>query len=70
MAAKLDDFWLQMRVVNMDVPASDKLTKQQQKETFTSCALKLSDALQPYFKLRELIIPNCSLLRQKGILAM
>ena len=23
MAAKLDDFWLQMRIANMNVPASD-----------------------------------------------
>ena len=52
MAAKLDDFWLQMRIANMDVPASDKLTKRQPKEAFISCAPKLSDALQRYFKLK------------------
>ena len=58
MAAKLDDFWLQMRVANMDVPASDKLTKQQPKEAFTSCAPKLSDALQRYFKLKGIDKPK------------
>ena len=52
MAAKLDDFWLQMRVANMDVPASDKLTKQQPKEAFTSSAPKLSDALMKYCALK------------------
>ena len=52
MAAKLDDFWLQMRVANMDVPASDKLTKQQPKEAFTSSAPKLSDALTMYCALK------------------
>ena len=52
MAAKLDDFWLQMRVANMDVPASDKLTKQQLKEAFTSSAPKLSDALAKYCALK------------------
>ena len=29
MAAKLDDFWLQMRLSSLDVPASDRLIKQQ-----------------------------------------
>ena len=52
MAAKLDDFWLQMRVANMDVPASDKLTKQQPKQAFTSSAPKLSDALIKYCALK------------------
>ena len=52
MAAKLDDFWLQMRVANMDVPASDKLTKQQPKEAFTSSAPKMSDALVKYCALK------------------
>jgi len=52
MAAKLDDFWLQMRVANMDVPASDKLAKQQPKEAFTSSAPKLSAALAKYCALK------------------
>ena len=46
MAAKLDDFWLQMRLSHLDVPASDRLIKQQPVRSFTSCAPKLSDALQ------------------------
>ena len=28
-AGKLDDFWLQLRVANMNIPAADKLTDQQ-----------------------------------------
>ena len=52
MAAKLDDFWLQMRVANFNVPTSDKLTKQQPKEAFTSSAPKLSDALMKYCALK------------------
>ena len=52
MAAKLDDFWLQMRVATMDVPASDKLTMQQPIEAFMSSAQKLSDALTKYCALK------------------
>jgi len=29
MAWRLDDFWLQLRVANMDIPSVDKLTTQQ-----------------------------------------
>ena len=46
MAAKLDDFWLQMRLSHLDVPASDRLVKQQPVSSFTSSAPKLSDALK------------------------
>ena len=35
MAAKLDDFWLQMRLSHMNVPASGRLVKQQTINTFT-----------------------------------
>ena len=52
MAAKLDDFWLQMRLSHLDVPASDRLVKQQPKEAFTSSAPKLSDALTKYCALK------------------
>ena len=52
LASKLDDFWLQMRISNMDVPAANLLTKGQPKETFTSCAPKLSDALEKYCRLK------------------
>ncbi|MDG1935538.1 MAG: hypothetical protein P8I83_03850 [Paracoccaceae bacterium] len=31
-ASKLDDFWLQMRISNMDVPAANLLTKGQPKK--------------------------------------
>ena len=52
MAAKLDDFWLQMRLSHLDVPASDRLVKQQPREAFTSSAPKLSDALMKYCALK------------------
>jgi len=52
MAAKLDDFWLQMRLSNLDVPAADRLVKQQPIKTFTSSAPKLSDALAKYCALK------------------
>ena len=52
MAAKLDDFWLQMRLSHLDVPASDRLVKQQPINTFTSSAPKLSDALAKYCALK------------------
>jgi len=52
MAAKLDDFWLQMRLSHLDVPASDRLVKQQPTSTFKSSAPKLSDALIKYCALK------------------
>jgi len=52
MAAKLDDFWLQMRLSHLDVPASDRLVKQQPVSSFTSSAPKLSDALIKYCALK------------------
>jgi integrase len=52
MAAKLDDFWLQMRLSHLNVPASDRLVKQQSIQTFTSSAPKLSDALTKYCALK------------------
>ena len=52
MAAKLDDFWLQMRLSHLDVPALDRLVKQQPKEAFTSSAPILSNALTKYCALK------------------
>lgn len=52
MAAKLDDFWLQMRLSHLDVPALDRLVKQQPKEAFTSSAPKLSGAFTKYCALK------------------
>ena len=52
LASKLDDFWLQIRISKLDVPAANLLTKGQPKETFTSCAPKLSDALEKYCRLK------------------
>ena len=51
-ASKLDDFWLQMRVREMDVPASSLLIRKKPAEAFTSCAPKLSDALEKYCRLK------------------
>ena len=52
MASKLDDFWLQMRIGEMDVPASSLLIRKKPAEAFTSCAPKLSDALETYCRLK------------------
>jgi integrase len=51
-ASKLDDFWLQMRISDMDVPASHLLVKGKPKDTFTSYASSLSDALATYCSLK------------------
>ena len=50
-AGKLDDFWLQLRVANMDIPAADKLTSQQPLKHSKSYAPKLSDAVERYCRL-------------------
>ena len=52
MAGKLDDFWLQLRVANMDIPAADKLTIQQPLKHSKSYAPTLSDALERYCRLK------------------
>ena len=52
MAGRLDDFWLQLRVANMDIPAAHKLTIQQPLKVVNSYAPKLSDALERYFRLK------------------
>ena len=51
-ASKLDDFWLQMRLADIDVPAANLLVKGQPKESFTSYASSLSDALATYCSLK------------------
>jgi integrase len=51
-ASKLDDFWLQMRISDMDVPASHLLVKGKPKDAFTSYASSLSDALVTYCSLK------------------
>ena len=51
-ASKLDDFWLQMRIADMDVPASHLLIKGKPKDAFTSYACSLSDALATYCSLK------------------
>ena len=52
LASKLDNLWLHMRIANMDVPAANLLIKGQPKESFTSYAPKLSDALELYCRLK------------------
>ena len=52
MAGKLDDFWLQLRVANMDIPAADKLTVQQPLKPSKSYAPTLSNALEKYCRLK------------------
>ena len=52
LANKLDDFWLKMRISELEVPASHLLIKGQRTETFTSYAPKLSDALEKYCRLK------------------
>ena len=51
-AGKLDDFWLQMRVSNMGVPAASLLVKTSAAVAVTSHASKLSDALAKYCALK------------------
>ena len=51
-ASKLDDFWLQMRIADMDVPASHLLVRSKPKDVFTSYASSLSDALATYCSLK------------------
>ena len=49
LANKLDDFWLQMHISLLEVPAAELLITGQPIETFTSCTTKLSDALEEYY---------------------
>ena len=51
-ASKLDDFWLQIRIADMDIPASHLLVKGKPKDAFTSYASSLSDALATYCSLK------------------
>ena len=51
-AGKLDDFWLQMRVANMDVPAASLLVKKAVLQSTASHAPTLSEALQKYCTLK------------------
>jgi hypothetical protein len=54
LASKLDDFWLKMRISQMEVPAAELLIKGQPTNTFTSFSPKLSDALEKYCRLKEI----------------
>ena len=48
LASKLDDFWLKMRISNIDAPASNLLIRGLPAKAFTSYAPKLFDALEKY----------------------
>ena len=50
--SKLDDFWLKMRISDIDTPASYLLVKGQIKEVFKSSAPTLSDSLVTYCSLK------------------
>ncbi len=52
LASKLDDFWLKIRISELEMPASHLLIKGQPKETFTSYATTLSDSLEKYCRLK------------------
>ena len=52
LASKLDDFWLKLRISNIDVPASNLLVKGQPAKSFTSNFPKLSGALNKYCLLK------------------
>ena len=52
LASKLDDFWLKMRISDIDTPASHLLVKGQIKEVFKSSAPTLSDSLATYCSLK------------------
>ena len=51
-SSKLDNFWMQIRLSELDVPASHLLVKGKPKATFTSYAPKLSDSLSKYCSLK------------------
>ena len=61
LANKLDDFWLKIRISELEVPASHLLIKGQPKETFTSYAPKLSEALERYCRCgkRQAFLRSC-----------
>ena len=48
----MDDFWLQIRIADMDIPASHLLVKDKPKDAFTLYASSLSDALATYCSLK------------------
>ncbi|MBL6609893.1 MAG: hypothetical protein ISQ87_08045 [Rhodobacteraceae bacterium] len=48
----MDDFWLQMRISDMDVLASHLLVKGKPKDALTSYTSSLSDALATYCSLK------------------
>ena len=52
LASKLNDFWMKIRISELELPASHLLIKGQPEETFTSYAPTLSDALDKYCRLK------------------
>ena len=52
LASKLDAFWLQIRISELEAPASHLLIKGQSKESVTLYAPKVFDVLEKYFRLK------------------
>jgi len=52
-ASKFDDFWLQMRISDMNLPASHLLVKGKPEDAVTSYASSLSEAFTTYCSLKE-----------------
>ena len=51
-ASKLDDFWLQMRLADIDILTSHLLLRGKRKEAYTSYTSSLSDAIATYCNLK------------------
>ena len=52
-ASKFDDFWLQMRISDMNLPASHLLVKGKPKDANTSYASSLSESFTTYCSLKK-----------------
>ena len=53
LAGKLDDFWLQLRLANMEVPAAKLLIKDVQQKAQSSCSVLLTEARDMYCRLKS-----------------
>ena len=51
-ASKLDDFWLQMRLTDIDILTSHLLLRGKRKDAYTSYTSSLSDAIATYCSLK------------------
>ena len=53
LAGKLDDFWLQLRLSSMDVPAANLLIRDAQAKVQSSCSVSLTEARDMYCRLKS-----------------